>query len=63
MHPITVVTGNEWTGAGLTGADFSVFMGLGFGALAYFILATITGSVKKQVAKQNELLDGSAVAS
>jgi nucleobase:cation symporter-1, NCS1 family len=57
MNPITVATGNEWTGAGLSGADFSVFMGIGVGAIAYLILGW--GVVKRQRAKQDELL-GSA---
>lgn len=56
MHPITASTGNEWTGAGLTGADFSVFMGLIVGGLAYLIIASATGTVKKQRAKQDALL-------
>jgi purine-cytosine permease-like protein len=55
MNPITYATGSEWTGAGLSGADFSVFMGLFVGGLAYFILASATGVVKKQVALQDEL--------
>jgi nucleobase:cation symporter-1, NCS1 family len=54
VNPITVATGNEWTGAGLSGADFSVFMGIVVGGLAYLILGTAT--VRRQVAKQNELL-------
>jgi purine-cytosine permease-like protein len=54
VNPITVSTGNYWTGASLSGADFSVFMGMGVGAIAYLILGT--ASVRRQVAKQNELL-------
>lgn len=55
MHPIVVATAGKGNPVSY-GADFSVFMGLGVGGLAYFILATVTGTMKKQVAAQDELL-------
>jgi purine-cytosine permease-like protein len=58
MHPITVVT-EAVKGTPATGADFSVFMGLFVGGLAYFLIGA--ASVKKQVAKQDELLGTSIV--
>jgi purine-cytosine permease-like protein len=54
MHPLVVATAPAKSPV-LYGGDFSVFMGLGVGGLAYFILASLTGVVKKQVAKQDEL--------
>jgi hypothetical protein len=45
MNPITVHTG---------GADFSVFMGMGVGSLAYLALAW--GWVRRQADRQDELL-------
>jgi purine-cytosine permease-like protein len=60
MHPIVVATAGKGNPV-YYGADFSVFMGLAVGGLAYFILATATGSVKRQVAQQDALLSGAAV--
>jgi purine-cytosine permease-like protein len=61
MHPIVVATAPAKSPV-YYGADFSVFMGLGVGALAYLILATVTGVVKKQLAAQDELLEPVATA-
>jgi len=56
MHPIVVATAGKGNPV-YYGADFSVFMGIGVGAIAYLILGW--GVVKRQRATQDELL-GSA---
>jgi len=56
LHPVTVATEVKGGGA-LSGADFSVFMGLIVGGLAYFLIASVTKVVQRQVVAQNELLD------
>jgi len=60
MHPITVAT-EAVKGNSLSGADFSVFMGLLIGGGAYFIIASITGVVKRQSEVQDALLRSAAL--
>ena len=57
LHPITVATEADSKIGALTGADFSVFMGLIVGGLSYLIIASLTKVVKKQVAAQDALLE------
>jgi len=56
MHPITVATETDVKVGALTGADFSVFLGLIVGGLAYLLFASMSGVIKKQVALQDGLL-------
>ncbi len=59
MHPIVVATAGKGNPV-YYGADFSVFMGIAVGGLAYFILARTI--VKRQVVAQDGLLSGAAVS-
>jgi len=54
MHPIVVATAGKGNPV-YYGADFSVFMGLGVGGLAYWLLAR--GVVKRQVKAQDQVME------
>ena len=56
LHPLTVVTEADAHAGALSGADFSVFLGLGVGGLSYFVLASMTGMIKKQTAAHPNLM-------